>query len=195
MKEIYISTDIESDGPIPGEYSMLSLASVAFDEKGKILGEFYKKLKPLPKAKQHPETMAFWKQNPKAYKEATSNQEDPKKAIKEYSNWLKQFRSKDKEPFFLGWPATFDFMFTYWYLHKFTDEYDKKFFNEITLPFSGIDVRSYAMGMLKRPFLKTGQKKLPKSFFKNTGKHTHKAIDDARYQGKIFINMLKENKK
>ena len=30
MKEIYISCDIESDGPIPGPNSMLSFGSVAF---------------------------------------------------------------------------------------------------------------------------------------------------------------------
>lgn len=36
MAEIYISTDIEADGPIPGEYSMLSIGSVAFNKKGKI---------------------------------------------------------------------------------------------------------------------------------------------------------------
>ncbi|HCU53603.1 MAG TPA: exonuclease, partial [Gammaproteobacteria bacterium] len=28
--EIYISTDIEADGPIPGAHSMLSLASAAY---------------------------------------------------------------------------------------------------------------------------------------------------------------------
>jgi hypothetical protein len=30
MEEIYVSTDIETDGPIPGEYSMLSFGSAAF---------------------------------------------------------------------------------------------------------------------------------------------------------------------
>ena len=31
MAEIYVSTDIEADGPIPGRYSLLSFASAAFD--------------------------------------------------------------------------------------------------------------------------------------------------------------------
>ena len=30
MGEIYVSTDVETDGPIPGPYSMLSLGSAAF---------------------------------------------------------------------------------------------------------------------------------------------------------------------
>lgn len=31
MKEIFVSTDIEADGPIPGPNSMLSFGFVAFD--------------------------------------------------------------------------------------------------------------------------------------------------------------------
>lgn len=31
MAEIYVSTDVEVDGPIPGSYSMLSFGSAAFD--------------------------------------------------------------------------------------------------------------------------------------------------------------------
>ena len=30
MAEIYVSTDVETDGPIPGPHSMLSLASAAY---------------------------------------------------------------------------------------------------------------------------------------------------------------------
>jgi hypothetical protein len=32
MPEIYVSTDVESDGPIPGPHSMLSFGSAAFLE-------------------------------------------------------------------------------------------------------------------------------------------------------------------
>lgn len=32
MNEVYISTDIETDGPIPGKYSMLSLGSAAYKD-------------------------------------------------------------------------------------------------------------------------------------------------------------------
>jgi hypothetical protein len=32
MQEIYISTDIEADGPIPGPHSMLSIGAAASDD-------------------------------------------------------------------------------------------------------------------------------------------------------------------
>src|SRR3989344_2143254 len=123
MSEIYISTDIESDGPIPGEYSMLSFGSIALNEEGNILEKFYRKLKPLENAKQHPKTMEFWNKNPEAYKEAAKNAEDPKKVMFDYLQWLKHLKEKtNKELVFVAYPATYDFMFVYWYLIKFTGE-------------------------------------------------------------------------
>lgn len=38
--EIYVSTDVESDGPIPGPNSMLSFGSVALDAEGTLHGEY-----------------------------------------------------------------------------------------------------------------------------------------------------------
>lgn len=195
-KEIYISTDIEADGPIPGEYSMLSLGSVAINQNGKIIGKFYRKLKRLQNAKQHSQTMKWWKQNKKAYKEATSNTEDPKRVMSDYNKWLKKIKSENKSDiFFLGWPANYDFMFVFWYIIKFVDEYKQKSALDIPFGFHAIDIRSYAMGHLKTNYNKTRSKHLPKKWFPKKEKHTHKAIDDALYQGLTFSKMLKENKK
>jgi len=43
--ELYFSTDIETDGPIPGPHSMLSLGSAAFSSDGVLLGTFSINLK------------------------------------------------------------------------------------------------------------------------------------------------------
>lgn len=40
MDEMYVATDIQTDGPSPGQYSMLSLASVAFRLDKSIIGTF-----------------------------------------------------------------------------------------------------------------------------------------------------------
>ena len=39
-REIYVSTDVEADGPIPGPHSMLSFASVAFADDGVVLATY-----------------------------------------------------------------------------------------------------------------------------------------------------------
>ena len=44
QSEIYISVDVEASGPIPGEYSMLSIGSCVVGQTGQ---SFYVELKPL----------------------------------------------------------------------------------------------------------------------------------------------------
>ncbi len=41
QQETFVSTDIESDGPIPGVNSLLSFASVALDGDGREQGELF----------------------------------------------------------------------------------------------------------------------------------------------------------
>ncbi|MGV8152302.1 MAG: 3'-5' exoribonuclease domain-containing protein [Candidatus Nanoarchaeia archaeon] len=199
IKEIYISTDIEANGPIPADYSMLSIGSVAFGDNGNILGKFYRKLNQLPNSKQHPQTMSFWKKNKEAYIEATSKPENPKKVMNEYADWLEEIKNKYKVPlYFLAYPASWDFMFVSWYLIKFVKRYSKNHF--ICTPFSheGIDIKTFSMAQLKRPYSQSGTSNMPKEWIierEDKGLLKHKAIDDAMKQGLMFIRMLKENRR
>ena len=55
MPEIYVSTDIETDGPIPGPHSMLSFASAAYRADKTLVGTFSANLHTLPDAAGHPQ--------------------------------------------------------------------------------------------------------------------------------------------
>ena len=72
MPEIYVSTDVETDGPIPGPYSLLSFASAAYRSDKTLIGTFAANLETLPGAVGHPETMAWWRTQPEAWAEARS---------------------------------------------------------------------------------------------------------------------------
>lgn len=61
MPEIYVSTDIESDGPIPGPHPMLSFGSAAFRADKSLVSTFRAILHLLPDAKGDPKTMEWWK--------------------------------------------------------------------------------------------------------------------------------------
>ena len=63
--EIYISTDVEVDGPIPGPHSMLSFASAAYGADKVLHGTFSANLEVLPGASGHPDTLAWWRQHPR----------------------------------------------------------------------------------------------------------------------------------
>ena len=67
MAEIYVSTDVETDGPIPGPNSMLSFGSAAYTPDKKLIATFEANLHTLPGASGHPETMAWWQTQREAW--------------------------------------------------------------------------------------------------------------------------------
>jgi DNA polymerase III alpha subunit (gram-positive type) len=186
--EIYISTDVETDGPIPGPNSMLSLGAAAF-KNYELIGTFSVNLSPLPGASPDPNTEAWWKQQPKEiYNACRTDQKPPEEAMKQYVDWVLSFinRRDGTKPVFVGYPATFDFLFVYWYLIKFV--------GSSPFSFSALDIKSYAMAMLGSEYGKSTKKNMPKRWFNNLPPHTHKAVDDAIEQGYLFMNILKDNK-
>ena len=178
MPEVYISTDVEADGPIPGPHSMLSFASAAFRADGTPAGTFTANLDPLPGAAPHPKTDAFWADNPAAYAATRLDTKDPAVAMAEYVGWL---RTMPGRPVFVGFPAGFDFSFVHWYLHRFTGGN----------PFShsALDVKTMAMVLMGCDYREAVKRKMPKAWF-GPGRHTHVALDDAVEQGELFVNML-----
>ncbi|MBU3914128.1 3'-5' exoribonuclease [bacterium] len=182
-REIYVSTDIEADGPIPGPHSMLSFASAAFTTDKKMHGTFEANLETLPQATGHPDTMEWWKSQPEAWQVCRTNLQTPELAMSNYLNWLKGLPGK---PVFVGYPVSYDFMFVYWYLIKFTGE----------RPFShaALDIKTLAMALLKKSFRESSKRNMPKRWFDKSLKHTHKALDDAIEQGVLFCNIWSEIK-
>ena len=73
MAEIYVSTDVEVDGPIPGPHSMLSFGSAAFLADKTLLATFSANLEALPGADGHPDTMAWWDKFPEAWQACRSD--------------------------------------------------------------------------------------------------------------------------
>ncbi len=181
--EIYVSTDVEADGPIPGPHSMLSFASAAYTADKQLVGTFTANLETLPGATAHPETKTWWDKNQDAWDACRNDLQKPDKAMTDYVEWLKQLPGK---PVFVGYPAAYDFMFVYWYLIKFSGE----------SPFShsALDIKTYAMAVLKTEFRETAKRKMPKHWFDKLP-HTHVALDDAIEQGALFCNILEEQRK
>lgn len=185
MTEIYISTDIESDGPIPGQNSMLSFASAAF-VNNKLADTFSANLKQLPDAVMDKSTKEeFWDKNPEAWEACRKDMQDPTKAIKSYIDWLKGLEKTYKaKVVFVGYPAGYDFTFVYWYLMKFG--------GYSPFSFSCIDMKTLAMALMKKPFRDCTKRRMPKHWFDTSKKHTHVALDDAIEQGIMFCNMMKD---
>ncbi len=181
IEEIYLSTDVEADGPIPGPHSMLSFASAAFSCDLNLVDTFEANLETLPEAEGHPDTMSWWDSQQEAWKECRQNLIQPSEAMTLYVTWIKQLPGK---PIFVGYPVSYDFMFVYWYLIRFTGE----------SPFShsALDIKTLAMSCLRRPYSSSTKRNMPKHWFDKESKHTHKALDDAVEQGELFCNIMRE---
>jgi hypothetical protein len=90
MAEIYLSTDVETDGPIPGPHSMLSLGCAAYTFDKQLVSTFSVNLKTLPGASAHPTNAAFWATEPQAWAACRSNQEPPDMAMQRYVTWIRE---------------------------------------------------------------------------------------------------------
>jgi hypothetical protein len=183
MSEIYVSTDIESDGPIPGPNSMLSFASAAYRADKKLLETFTANLETLPDAVPDPSTMSWWRQHAEAYAATRVDLEAPVTAMRRYVAWLKRLPGR---PVFVAYPAGFDFLFVYWYLIRFA--------GESPFSFSALDVKTYAMALMRSEYRDAVKRNMPRHWFDDFP-HTHVALDDAIEQGALFCNMLAENQR
>lgn len=181
--EVYVSTDVEADGPIPGPHSMLSLGSAAYTADKRLIGTFEVNLETLPDAAPDPSTSAWWAKNPEAYQACRVDPQPPGDAMRRYLAWVEALPGL---PVFVGYPAAYDFLFVYWYLVRFAGK----------SPFShsALDIKTFAMAELRVPYREATKRNMPKRWF-DALPHTHRALDDALEQGALFCNMLAENRR
>lgn len=189
MTELYFSTDVETNGKIPGRNAMLSFASTTVNEDGWTGESFERNLKLLEGSNPDPDTEKFWQANPEAYAATRINQIHPAQAMQEYVSWIKQQCKKyNATPVFAAHPAGFDFLFVYWYLIYFT--------NDSPFSFSALDIKTAAWALAEA---KVGYRSVNKNFLKRNYPtnlvHTHIAADDAQEQGEILGGILRARKK
>ena len=175
MAEVYFSVDVEASGPIPGVYSLFSIGAVVVDRMDLT---FYAELKPL--------NSNFVQKSLDVCGFSMMKQEkvgkDPEEAMNAFNEWVKG-TSAGARSVFVSF-GTFDWMFTKWYLERYG--YGDLF------GVNGIDIKSYAMGMLNTSWSGTTKTKLPKELMSGA-KHTHNALDDAKEQAVLFSNLLRRN--
>ena len=162
---------------------MLSFASAAFLVDRTLVGTFTANLETLPGASGYPETMEWWQLHPDAWEATRADPEDPANVMKRYVSWLKGLPGK---PVFVAYPAGFDFLFVYWYLIRFA--------GESPFSFSALDVKTFAMVLLRTEYRHAVKRNMPRHWF-DPLPHTHRALDDAVEQGALFCNMLAENRR
>jgi 3' exoribonuclease, RNase T-like len=190
-REIYISVDVESDGPIPGPNSMLSLGAAAFVPPSvEPIATFSANFERLKGATPDPDTMKWWtEEQPQAWAACRANLEAPEDAMGRFVAWVDGLPGIERNKHgavsnavFVGYPAGFDFTYVYWYIRRFG--FPSPF------SFSALDMKTFAMAVLGKPFRESVKRNMPREWFPESRPHTHIALDDAIEQGIMFTNML-----
>jgi DNA polymerase III epsilon subunit-like protein len=164
----WITVDIEADGPIPGDFSMIEIGAVVVDVATKDLSRrFSANLRPISE-KFHPEALAI-----SGYtREQTMAFERPEKVMTDFAEWIA--REGGDSPRFIADNNGFDWMFTCWYFHHFL--------GKNPFGYSSTNLGSFYKGV-ERDFAKSF-----KGYRKTT--HTHKAVDDALGNAEAFLTIL-----
>jgi hypothetical protein len=184
--ELYVSTDIEANGPCPGLFSMLSFGMAAFTIDKQLVGSFTRNLELLPGAGLDERTMAWWAltENNIAFHRSRERPVPPRTAMLECKEWLEMMRRFGR-PIICGAPSGFDFTFIYYYFQREL--------GESPVGFASLDLRTYAAAVMKRQYRQVGKRQYPPDWIDEGLPHTHVALDDAIEQGCILINMMREN--
>ena len=163
----YIMVDIESDGPIPGDYSMISFGAIAVEPA--LERTFYGQLRPISE-KFVPEALAvsgFSREQTMAFPE-------PVGVMQSFADWLATIG--DGRVIFISDNNGFDWQFINWYFHHFL--------GRNPFGFSSTNLGSLYKGCVRDTF--KNFKHLRKT------KHTHHPVDDARGNAEALLAMKEQ---
>ncbi|MCX4528826.1 MULTISPECIES: 3'-5' exoribonuclease [unclassified Streptomyces] len=182
---LYISVDVEADGPIPGSYSMISFgASVAGRQDGPVYtaadperDTFYRELRPISERYVEAALAVSGLDRDRLLREGA----DPAVAMAEFRAWVREV-SAGAQPVICGYPASFDWTFLYWYLIEFGDD----------SPFghSGcLDMKTLYATKARVPLRAAVKGRMPRELLSRRP-HTHHALDDAIEQADLMNNLM-----
>lgn len=162
--------DVETDGPIPGDYSMISLGAVVVEaglERG-----FYAELSPIS-ADYVPEALAVSGFS----REETQGFDDPAEVMQRFAEWLAGLSRGRRRHSFVSDNNGFDWSFVNWYFHHFTG----------SNPFghSSTNLGSLYKGLVKDTYQNFKHLRVTA--------HTHNALDDARGNAEALLTLAREH--
>ncbi len=160
----YIMVDVEADGPIPGDYSMICFGAVLVEPS--LEKSFYGKLKPISD-KWIPEALLVSGFS----REQTLEFDHPETVMRTFEEWIEEC-SSDRH-MFISDNNGFDWQFINWYFHHFLGRN----------PFghSSTNLGSLYKGIVRNTF--ENFKHLRKT------KHTHDPVDDAMGNAEALLEI------
>jgi hypothetical protein len=182
--DIYFSADVETDGPIPGPFSILSFALVyagsfdghRFERPESYDQTFYRELKPISDFFEPEALRVNGLDRERLSREGTP----PQNAMTEASAWVKKI-AKERNAVLVAYPLCFDWTWLYWYFIKFSPDGSPFGYSRC------FDIKTAIAVKSAIPITQAGRQRIsPK--LRSSRVHTHHAVDDAIEQAEIFAN-------
>jgi DNA polymerase III epsilon subunit-like protein len=169
--ERFISVDVETAGPTPGEYAMISIGACPIDDPDR---GFYVELKPDREASVESALKVSGLSMETLAVEGT----DPRQAMEEFAQWIRDVvPPQTHRPVFVGFNAVFDWMFV--------NEYFVRYGIENPFGHGGLDIKSYYVGMMGSTWEETSMRHLSPKYLSGRPL-SHNALGDARDQAELF---------
>lgn len=168
--EVYVSVDVEAAGPIPGEFSLLSVGACSIYEPRKT---FACELKPINR-NFDPEALEV---SGFSLDELARRGLPPANAMRAFADWLSTLAGRSEKPVFVGFNAPFDWSFVNYYFHRFCAGNP--------FGFTALDVKALYMGATGCCWRDTRSSKIAERL-KLASAGTHDALRDALYHAEIF---------
>ena len=179
LNETYICVDVETAGPIPGQYAMLSIGACLVDDPET---NFYLELQP-DRTASLPEAMAISGLSLEALKETGS---EPGAAMWAFAAWIKRVVPAGNKGIFVALNAPFDWMFI--------NDYFYRYLGHNPFGHSALDIKALYMGYTGVSWGETSMKHISAHLLEE--KHLlHNALRDAQDQAEIFREIMKRARK
>jgi ribonuclease T len=177
QNETYICVDVETAGPVPGQYAMLSIGACLVED---LSVAFYIELKP-DRSASLPEAIAI---SGLSLEALTESGRDPQAAMQAFADWIDRVVPPGNKRVFVALNAPFDWMFISDYFHRYLGRN----------PFghSALDIKALYMGFAGVSWAETSMKHISSHLLQE--KHLmHNALRDAQDQAEIFNEILKQS--
>jgi len=184
--DAYFSADVETDGPIPGPFSILSFALVfagSFDGKqfqrpDNYRTTLYKELRPISEHFE-PEALRI---NGLDRSRLCLEGESPEIAMSGAFRWVKSIAGP-AQPVLVAYPLSFDWTWLYWYFIRFSTDGSPFDYSRC------FDIKTALAVKAGIPISEAGRSRIDPSL-RSRHPHTHHAVDDAIAQAEIFANVF-----
>jgi DNA polymerase III epsilon subunit-like protein len=176
--EFYIVVDIETSGPDPCKYAMLSFGACTISKPQETL---YIEMKP-DSDQFIPEALEI---SALSLKELRDTGTPPSEGMQTFADWLAGINKDKKTPVFTAFNAPFDWMFVNTYFHRYLG------YNPFG--YKALDIKACYMGLHHTSFDKTSHKDLCE-YYQIGLDLTHHALEDAINEAEIFRAILQEMK-